>query len=101
MDFAYSERCKELQARLLAFMDEHIYPNEGAFAEEIAANARDKGTRWLPLELVEHPRQVVRGPARVRGEGPGHGEPEARCGGAHPEAAASGLRRTTATFCGP
>ncbi|RZA28446.1 MAG: acyl-CoA dehydrogenase, partial [Lysobacteraceae bacterium] len=41
MDFAYSERCRDLQARLLAFMDAHIYPNERAFGEEIAANARD------------------------------------------------------------
>jgi acyl-CoA dehydrogenase len=60
MDFAYSERCKELQARLLAFMDEHIYPNERAFGEEIAANARDKGTRWLPLELIENLKPLAR-----------------------------------------
>jgi len=53
MDFAYSPRCQELQARLLAFMDEHIYPNERAFTEELAANAREKGTRWLPLALIE------------------------------------------------
>jgi acyl-CoA dehydrogenase len=60
MDFAYSERCKQLQARLLAFMDEHIYPNERAFGEEIAANARDKGTRWLPLDLVERLKPLAR-----------------------------------------
>jgi len=60
MDFAYSERCRELQARLLAFMDEHIYPNERAFIDEIAANARDKGSRWLPLELVERLKPLAR-----------------------------------------
>ncbi len=60
MDFAYSQRCTELQARLLAFMDEHIYPNERAFADEIAANARDKGTRWLPLELIERLKPLAR-----------------------------------------
>ncbi|SFD95609.1 acyl-CoA dehydrogenase family protein [Massilia yuzhufengensis] len=60
MDFAYSPRCTELQARLLAFMDEHIYPNERAFADEIAANARDKGTRWLPLELIEGLKPLAR-----------------------------------------
>ncbi|MFC0251704.1 acyl-CoA dehydrogenase family protein [Massilia consociata] len=60
MDFAYSERCKELQARLLAFMDEHIYPNERAYGEEIAANARDKGTRWLPLALIERLKPLAR-----------------------------------------
>ncbi|MGI4718919.1 MAG: acyl-CoA dehydrogenase family protein [Janthinobacterium lividum] len=60
MDFAYSERCKDLQARLLAFMDQHIYPNERAFNEEIAANARDRGTRWLPLELIERLKPLAR-----------------------------------------
>ncbi len=60
MDFAYSERCRELQARLLAFMDVHIYPNERAFNEEIAANARDRGTRWLPLDLIERLKPLAR-----------------------------------------
>jgi len=60
MDFAYSERCRELQARLLAFMDEHIYPNERAFNEEIAANARQQGTRWLPLDLIERLKPLAR-----------------------------------------
>ncbi|BDT58852.1 acyl-CoA dehydrogenase [Massilia varians] len=60
MDFAYSERCTELQARLLAFMDEHIYPNEAAFNEEIATNARERGTRWLPLALIERLKPLAR-----------------------------------------
>ncbi|MEY3409742.1 MAG: Acryloyl-CoA reductase, partial [Pseudomonadota bacterium] len=28
MQFEYSDKVKTMQARLLAFMDEHIYPNE-------------------------------------------------------------------------
>ncbi|QOY96387.1 acyl-CoA dehydrogenase family protein [Massilia sp. UMI-21] len=60
MDFAYSERCQELQARLLAFMADHIYPNEHAFEQEIAANARERGTRWLPLELIEGLKPLAR-----------------------------------------
>jgi len=60
MDFAYSARCTELQTRLLAFMDEHIYPNEAAFHAEIAANGRDKGTRWLPLDLIERLKPLAR-----------------------------------------
>jgi hypothetical protein len=40
MDFDYSDRCKELQTRLLAFMDEHIYPNEQAFKQKSTATAR-------------------------------------------------------------
>ncbi|MEA2446907.1 MAG: acyl-CoA dehydrogenase, partial [Actinomycetota bacterium] len=35
MDFEHSARSKELQQRLLAFMDEHIYPNEALYAEQL------------------------------------------------------------------
>jgi acyl-CoA dehydrogenase len=52
MDFDYSPRTKEFQARLLRFMDEHIYPNEHAFHAEIEANAA-AGRRWTPLQLIE------------------------------------------------
>jgi len=52
MDFDYSPKTKELQARLLKFMDEHIYPNEQAFHDEIEANTR-AGKRWTPLQLIE------------------------------------------------
>ncbi|WP_066707905.1 acyl-CoA dehydrogenase family protein [Curvibacter delicatus] len=52
MDFDYSPKTKELQARLLKFMDEHIYPNEQSFHDEIEANTR-AGKRWTPLQLIE------------------------------------------------
>lgn len=52
MDFDYSPKTKELQARLLKFMDEHIYPNEHAFHTEIEANTA-AGKRWTPLQLIE------------------------------------------------
>jgi acyl-CoA dehydrogenase len=53
MDFEYSPRCKELQGKLLAFMDQHIYPNEKAFKQEIDRNGQEKGNRWLPTTLME------------------------------------------------
>ena len=52
MNFDYSDKVKGLQGRLLAFMDEYVYPNEQRFFEEIAAN-RAKGNAWIPTELVE------------------------------------------------
>ncbi|MDH5206398.1 MAG: acyl-CoA dehydrogenase family protein [Hylemonella sp.] len=52
MDFDYSPRTKDLQARLLKFMDEHIYPNEHAFHAELEANTA-AGKRWTPLQLIE------------------------------------------------
>jgi acyl-CoA dehydrogenase len=52
MDFNYSPKVKELQKRLNAFMDEHIYPNEATFAAEIAAN-RKNGNAWIPTKIIE------------------------------------------------
>ncbi len=52
MDFDYSPKTKELQVKLLAFMDDHIYPVEGAWHAEIEANTA-AGKRWTPLELIE------------------------------------------------
>lgn len=52
MDFDYSDKVKALRERLLAFMDQHIYPNEARFFQEVEAN-RAKGNAWLPTALIE------------------------------------------------
>jgi acyl-CoA dehydrogenase len=52
MDFEYSARVRELQTRLLAFMDEHIYPNEHRFHAEVAEN-RARGNAWQPTRVIE------------------------------------------------
>ena len=52
MNFDYTDKVKGMQARLLAFMDEHIYPNEQRFYDEIAQN-RAKGNAWVPTQIVE------------------------------------------------
>ena len=52
MDFAYTPKVEELRSKLLAFMDEHIYPNEHKFHEEIEANRR-AGNAWIPTKLME------------------------------------------------
>ena len=52
MDFDYSPKTKDLQARLQRFMDEHIYPAEDAYHAEIVANTA-AGKRWTPLETIE------------------------------------------------
>jgi acyl-CoA dehydrogenase len=48
MDFNYSTKTLELQNKLQAFMDTHIYPNEKRFEDEI-----NSGDRWKPSELIE------------------------------------------------
>jgi len=52
MDFDYSPRVQEMRARLLAFMDEHVYPNEQRFHAEVEENRR-KGNPWVPTRVVE------------------------------------------------
>jgi acyl-CoA dehydrogenase len=52
MDFSYSPRVQELQAQLLKFFDDHIYPNEKAYVDEIEANTQ-AGKRWTPLQTIE------------------------------------------------
>jgi acyl-CoA dehydrogenase len=52
MDFDYSPKTKELQAKLLQFMDDYIYPAEGAHHAEIEANTA-AGKRWTPLQTIE------------------------------------------------
>jgi acyl-CoA dehydrogenase len=55
MDFSHSPKVRELQARLAAFMDEHVYPSEGRFHEEL-----DAGDRWQPTRVVEDLKERAR-----------------------------------------
>jgi acyl-CoA dehydrogenase len=48
MDLAESPKTVDLKQRLQAFMEEHVYPNELAYIEEL--NSAD---RWQPIELIE------------------------------------------------
>jgi acyl-CoA dehydrogenase len=52
MEFDYSPRVRELQARLLRFMDDYIYPSEKAYEQEIATNRRN-GNVWVPVKVIE------------------------------------------------
>ena len=47
MNFEFSDKVKELQQRLEAFMDQHIYPNEPRFHDEVERN------RWTPTRVIE------------------------------------------------
>jgi acyl-CoA dehydrogenase len=48
MDFEFSAKAKDFAQRLRAFMDEHIYPNEKAYYEQIR-----QGDRWQPTAIIE------------------------------------------------
>jgi acyl-CoA dehydrogenase len=47
MNFEHSSKVKDFQERLVAFMDEHIYPNEARYHYEIEQD------RWQPVRVIE------------------------------------------------
>ncbi|MCP3024265.1 acyl-CoA dehydrogenase family protein [Cupriavidus basilensis] len=59
MQFEYTPKVKEMQARLLAFFDKHIYPNEKRFYAEIQAN-RQAGNAWVPTKVIEELKPLAR-----------------------------------------
>ena len=58
MHFEHSPKVKELMARVDAFMDEHIFPNEARFEAEVA-----EGDRWQPTRVMEE----LKAKARAQG----------------------------------
>ena len=56
MDFEYSPKVKELQARVTAFMEEHIYSSEAVFQEQL--NAAE--TRWQIPPIMEELKKKAR-----------------------------------------
>ncbi|HEY8609171.1 MAG TPA: acyl-CoA dehydrogenase family protein [Noviherbaspirillum sp.] len=59
MTFMYSDKVKDLQKRVTAFMDEHVYPAEKAFEEEMNA-ARRNGNPWVPTKTIEGLKEKAR-----------------------------------------
>ena len=55
MFLSLSERARELLDQVMAFMDEHVYPNEARFEEEIAS-----GDRWQPVPILEEVKALAR-----------------------------------------
>ncbi|TDG13882.1 acyl-CoA dehydrogenase [Seongchinamella unica] len=54
--YQFSQQSLDLQQRLQAFMDEHIYPNESAYA----AHLHDTDNRWAPIPLMDDLKQKAR-----------------------------------------
>ena len=62
MDFGYDVRTEEFRKRLLAFMDECVYPAEPRFAAQVAEN-RQAGNPWRRPAVVSE----LKAEARSRG----------------------------------
>ncbi|MFC5997554.1 acyl-CoA dehydrogenase family protein [Quadrisphaera sp. GCM10027208] len=61
MDFAFDSRTEELRDELLSFMDEHIYPNERVFYDQL--EQLDDRWAWTQTPVL----QKIRTEARKRG----------------------------------
>jgi acyl-CoA dehydrogenase len=59
MDFAYSAKTKDLQAKVSAFMQAHVLPAEAAYNDEVAMNRR-AGDPWKPTRVVEALKEKAR-----------------------------------------
>ena len=59
MEFEYSKRTKEYMEQLVDFMNQHVYPNEQTFHEQLAAQP----SRWQVPPIMEE----LKGKARERG----------------------------------
>ncbi len=56
MDFEYSDRTKELKARVEVFMDEHIYPSERVYYDQVYQS----NNRWIEPPILEELKENAR-----------------------------------------
>lgn len=59
MHFQHSERSKELQERISHFMDEHIFPSEEIFAQQMEEFAK-QGDRWQVPQIIEDKKKIAK-----------------------------------------
>jgi acyl-CoA dehydrogenase len=59
MDFSHTDKVKQLQQRLSAFMDQYVYPAEARFHEEMEHNRR-AGNPWQPTKVIEELKEKAR-----------------------------------------
>ena len=55
MDFELSPRTNELKAQIEAFMDEHVYPNEELYENQL----NTQGDRWQLPEIVQDLKKIA------------------------------------------
>src|SRR6202453_1828130 len=58
MDFDFTPKVKDLQKRITAFMEEHVYPNESKYQEHC-----EGPDRWQPVPIIEELKPKARAAA--------------------------------------
>ena len=64
MDFSHSPKVQDLQARVQAFMTEHIYPAEPVFEAQMKA-FRAAGNPWQEPQVMEDLKRKARAAGRI------------------------------------
>ena len=59
MNFEFTDKVKDLQKKVLTFMQQYVEPQENRFYQEIAEN-RAKGDAWIPTRIVEELKSKAR-----------------------------------------
>ncbi len=54
MNFEYTDKVKDLRKKLMGFMDDHIYPNEKTYAEQVS-----EGDPWKVIPIIEDLKPVA------------------------------------------
>jgi acyl-CoA dehydrogenase len=60
MDFGFDARTEEMRAKLLAFMDDYVYPAEPVFADQVA-EAAASGDIWQRPAVIDELKEKARG----------------------------------------
>jgi len=59
MTFQFSDRSKDLQIRISKFLDDHIYPAESVYAEQMA-EFRGQGNPWQVPQIIEDKKAIAK-----------------------------------------
>ena len=58
MGFQFSDRSQELQLRITKFLDDHIYPAEEVYAQQMQ-EFTEQGDRWQIPQIIEDKKEIV------------------------------------------
>ena len=67
MSFQFSDRSKDLQLRISKFMDDHIYPAEEIYAQQMEEFTQ-QGDRWQIPQIIEDKKEVAEVAPKIKVE---------------------------------
>ena len=59
MQFEHSKESKDLQERISKFMDDHIFPSEGIYAQQME-EFTEQGNRWQVPQIIEDKKEIAK-----------------------------------------